>query len=134
MVVDTGPIVALFDKDDREHAAALKFIRNSTDILVTSMAACSEVLFLLAWLVQVQTSFLVWSQEALDIDGDTAGDIQRMVEIMRQYADLPADFADASLVAPCERRGFERVATLDKHFDVYRTSARKRLRNVLRSG
>lgn len=84
--------------------------------------------------MQVQTSFLVWSQEALDIDGDTAGDIQRIVEIMRQYADLPADFADASLVAPCERRGFERVATLDKHFDVYRTSARKRLRNVFRSG
>jgi predicted nucleic acid-binding protein len=54
----------------------------------------------------------------------------RIVEIMRKYADLPADFADAALVAMCERRGIGSVASLDRHFDVYRTADRKRLRNV----
>ena len=49
---------------------------------------------------------------------------------MRKYADLPADLADASLVAMCERRGIAAVATLDQHFDVYRTVDRRRLRNV----
>jgi uncharacterized protein len=49
---------------------------------------------------------------------------------MNKYADLPADFADASLVAMCERRGIADIATLDTHFDIYRTADRKRLRNV----
>ena len=30
----------------------------------------------------------------------------------------------------CERRGIDTVATPDKHFDIYRTSARKQLRNT----
>jgi predicted nucleic acid-binding protein len=52
---------------------------------------------------------------------------------MKKYADLPADFADASIVALCERRGIDTVATLDRHFDVHRTSARKQLQNVFTS-
>jgi predicted nucleic acid-binding protein len=43
---------------------------------------------------------------------------------------MPADFADATLVAMRERRGIESVASLDRHFDVYGTSARKHLKNV----
>ena len=50
---------------------------------------------------------------------------------MEKYEDLPADFADASLLALCERRGIETIASFDKDFDVYRTKGRKRLRNVL---
>jgi len=49
---------------------------------------------------------------------------------LKKYDDLPADFADASLVAMCERRGIAEVATLDSDFDVYRTADRKHLRNV----
>jgi hypothetical protein len=37
------------------------------------------------------------------------------------------------LVALCERRGIETLATLDRHFDVYRTTARRRLKNVFRA-
>jgi predicted nucleic acid-binding protein len=77
--------------------------------------------------------FLTWAAGALEIDQQTVGDLPRIIEIMTKYADLPADFADASLVALCERRGIASVATLDKHFDVYRTRDRKRLRNVFRS-
>lgn len=29
-----------------------------------------------------------------------------------------------------EPRGIDKVASLDKHFDVYRTSARKQLKNI----
>jgi predicted nucleic acid-binding protein len=36
----------------------------------------------------------------------------------------------AEVVALCERLEISMVATLDQHFDVYRTSERKHLRNV----
>ncbi len=80
-----------------------------------------------------QPRFLDWASEALEIDQQTVSDLPRIVEIMRKYKDLPADFGDASLVALCERRGIASVATLDRHFDVYRTRDRKRLRNVFPS-
>ena len=70
----------------------------------------------------------------MEIDRLTAGDLPRIIEIMRKYSDLPADFADASLVAMCERRGITSVATLDRHFEVYRTRDRKRFRNVFLRG
>jgi uncharacterized protein len=49
---------------------------------------------------------------------------------MEKYEDLPADFADASLLALSERSGIELIATFDSDFDIYRTRTRKRLKNV----
>ena len=60
----------------------------------------------------------------------TVADIPRIIVIMKKYDDLPADLADASLLAVCERRNIREVATLDREFDIYRTADRKRLRNV----
>ena len=52
---------------------------------------------------------------------------------MAKYADLPADFADAALVAMCERLGISAIATLDRDFDVYRLHDEKAFDNVLRA-
>lgn len=133
VAVDTGPLVALFDKDDREHVAAKSFVDRTSDRLVTNLAVITEATFLLSFSIDAQTDFLTWAMGSLDLDKETGSDLPRITEIIRKYADLPADFADASLVALCERRGIASVATLDKHFDVYRTRDRKRLRNVFRS-
>ena len=47
-------------------------------------------------------------------------DLPRIQELMRQYADLPLGFADASVIALAEHVG--RVATTDRrHFNVVRT-------------
>ena len=47
-------------------------------------------------------------------------DLLRIQELMRQYADLPLGFADASVIALAEHVG--RVATTDRrHFNVVRT-------------
>jgi predicted nucleic acid-binding protein len=131
IAVDAGPLVALFKGADNYHAEAVAFIQRVDRSLVTNLIVISEVVALLA--PTYQTSFLEWSVGAMEVDQETVADFPRIVEIMQKYADLPADFADASLVALCERRGIETVATLDKHFDVYRTSARKRLKNVFRA-
>ena len=40
---------------------------------------------------------------------------------MQRYADIPMDFADASIVAAAEQVGTGKVFTLDhKHFGIYR--------------
>lgn len=128
IAVDAGPLVALFDGSDKRHADAVAFVQRVTRSLVTNWVVLAEVAALLPSRFQVY--FLGWVQGGVEIDGSTAMDIPRIMEIMTKYADLPADFADASLVAMCERRSIAEVATLDSHFDIYRTADRKHLRNV----
>jgi predicted nucleic acid-binding protein len=128
IAVDAGPLVALFKGSDAYHDQAVTFLANLKRPLVTNFVVVGEVASLLA--LRFQVDFLNWTIGALQIDQQTAGDLPRIVEIMQKYADLPADFADASLVAMCERLRIASVATLDRHFDVYRTAERKHLRNV----
>jgi predicted nucleic acid-binding protein len=130
IVVDTGPLIALFDGSDHHHADALAFLQRVEGTLVTNLAVVTETTVMLGPSVEAQTAFLSWASRALEIDNQTALDLARIVELMTKYRDLPADFADASLVALCERLSTERIATLDRDFEVYRTAKRKRLRNV----
>jgi predicted nucleic acid-binding protein len=47
-------------------------------------------------------------------------DFSRIRELNEQYADLPADFADLSLISISERLNISAIITLDSDFDIYR--------------
>jgi uncharacterized protein len=47
-------------------------------------------------------------------------DFIRIAELNAQYFDLPADFADLSLIAISERLNIAAILTLDRDFDIYR--------------
>jgi hypothetical protein len=47
-------------------------------------------------------------------------DRERAQFLMSQYADVPMDFADASLVVAAEWTGLRKILTLDRHFFAYR--------------
>jgi uncharacterized protein len=54
-------------------------------------------------------------------------ELERMDALMKKYADLPMDFADASLVAIAERLSLTRIFTLDRSdFTTYRMHGTKR--------
>jgi predicted nucleic acid-binding protein len=128
IAADAGPLVALFKGADNYHSRAVEFVAGLRHPLVTNVVVVGEVVALLV--PRFQTDFLDWAIGALQIDRHTAADLPRIVEIMKKYADLPAEFADASLLALCERLDITMVATLDHHFDVYRTARRRHVRNV----
>ena len=54
----------------------------------------------------------------------------RMRAVLEQYADLPADFADASPVASCERIKVWDVASADGDFTIYRGRDKRRFNNL----
>lgn len=57
----------------------------------------------------------------LELVAVTTADVQRMADLVRQYADLPLGAVDASVIAVAERMGITEVATLDlRHFTVVR--------------
>jgi uncharacterized protein len=129
-VVDAGPLIALFDHDDRHHRRAVEFVRNHRSPLITNLPVLTEATFLLRFSVAAQSDLLWWAHRALEIDQATAADLPRIISLLGKYRDMPADFADASLVALAERLNISRVASVDRDFAVYRMSGKRRFENV----
>ena len=129
IVVDSGPLIALFDGSDHYHAAAGRFIERARQPLITNLPVVTEVVYVLDFSGEAQRDFLFWAQQALTIDTSTVDDLPRIRAILEKYADLPADFADASLVALCERLKVWDIASVDSDFTIYRGRDKRRFNN-----
>jgi predicted nucleic acid-binding protein len=130
IVVDAGPLIALFDRRERHHRKAVKFIQGCSSRLVTNLPVLTEATLLLRFSVRAQRDMLMWAHQALIIDQDTSSDLPRIVALLEKYEDMPADFADVSLVAMAERLGALQVASLDRDFDRYRAFGKRPFINV----
>ncbi|MBK5970007.1 hypothetical protein CCR91_14870 [Thiorhodovibrio winogradskyi] len=133
IVVDSGPLIALFDGSDQFHQEAVDFVKTQYWPLITNFPVVTEVVYMLDFSGQAQRDFLFWAESALVLDTDTLTDLPRIRALLEKYSDLPADFADASLVALCERRRITTVASVDSDFTVYRMQDRRGFRNLFYS-
>jgi predicted nucleic acid-binding protein len=130
IVVDAGPLIALFDRDDSHHRRAIEFIRNQRSRLVTNLPVLTEAAFMLRFSREARRDFLWWAHGSLDIDQSTSIDLPRIISLLDKYHDVPADFADVSLVALAERLNVSRIASVDRDFAIYRLSGKRRFENV----
>jgi len=130
IVVDSGVFIALFDGSDKYHKQAVQCIKNLKGILHTNLAVITETVYMLDFSNQAQQDFLFWVYRSVKIDKETAFDIPRIINILHKYSDLPADFADASLIALCERLETSFVASVDSDFTIYRNAAKKPFKNL----
>ena len=128
VLVDTGPLVALFDPSDRDHHPCRKVLATMTkDRLVTSLAVVTEATYLLGFSTAAQAALLSFlGAGAVETEAIAGVDLERAAVLMKKYADLPMDFADATLVVLAERLSTTRVFTLDKRdFGIYRLGRRR---------
>ncbi len=125
-LVDSGPFIALFDRNDIYHTASVEFIKANRSKLVTTIASVTEALHLLDFNRDAQIDFLNWlNAGAVTIEPITADDLFRIKELIIKYSDLPMDFADACLVFLGDKLNIDSVATIDRDFDVYRLKGKK---------
>ena len=126
ILIDSGPLIALFDRDDKYHTASVEFIKNNHYQLITTLASITETLHLLDFNRNAQTDFLGWvSAGALHIEPIRTEDLLKINELIIKYSDLPMDFADACLVFLAEKLNINEIATIDRDFDVYRIKGKK---------
>lgn len=120
ILIDTGMIVAFYNKNDRYHQQVVNFFANCKSQLITTIACVTEVMWLLAPDVKVQTEFLsALEKDVFIAEHLLSEDYQKIKELNQIYHDLPGDFADLSLIAISERLNLLAIATLDKDFDIY---------------
>ncbi len=128
ILIDTGPIVAFFDKDDRNHALCVEILKEIREPLVTTWPVITECFYLLNFSWEVQDSLWLFIQRGgIEIYSLEKELVSRCRELMKQYRDLPMDLADGTLVALADALGVPKIFTLDrKDFSVYRLKQKKR--------
>lgn len=127
-LADTGPLVALIDRGEREHVRCVAALTTLTIPLVTTWPVVAEAMYLLGrggWLAQSALWRIIRGGNLVIPELGSAY-LPRMHDLMEQYRDTPMDFADASLVALAEQTGERQVFTLDAHFQAYRMHGRQR--------
>jgi predicted nucleic acid-binding protein len=65
IVVDSGPIIALFDAADAYHDAAIEFVRLSGAKLISSMAVVTEAMYVLDESLQARKNLSSWVPHAV---------------------------------------------------------------------
>jgi len=131
-LVDAGPLIALFDKDDRYHAAVISFLKEYEGDLITSWPVITEVTQMLSFSTEVQIDFLEWlNRDALNIVNIESIHLTRIIELTKKYSDMPMDLADSSLIVIAEMKGLKNIATIDSDYYIYRARSKKYLNNIL---
>ena len=122
VLVDAGPLVALIDRSDANHAACVDTLKSIRDPLVTVWPVFTEAMYLLGFSWDGQSAlWKMMETESLKLAPLDPRDGPRMKALMRNYRDLPMDLADAGLVRVAEREQVTRIFTLDhRHFRIYR--------------
>ncbi|MCA9447203.1 MAG: PIN domain-containing protein [Candidatus Omnitrophica bacterium] len=132
ILVDSGPLIALFDASDKHHAASIEFIRNNPYPLVTTLATITEVLHLIDFDRNAQIDFIDWVRRGgVEIHSIENADLERIRQLTVKYHDLPMDFADSCLVLLAERLAIHSIATIDRDFTVYRINGRQKFKILL---
>ena len=127
VLVDTGPLVALFDPSEAAHELCKRTLsRLRRRKRLTSLAVVTEALYLLGFSGQAQRALLAFlAAGAVEIADLTVADLSRIAALMERYEGLPMDFGDATLVVLAERLHTTSVFTLDRRdFNVYRVGRR----------
>ena len=133
ILIDSGPLIALFDRNDKYHTASIKFIKNNTSVLVTTLASVTETLHSLDFNRNAQIDFLGWiNADAVILEPITSDDLQSIKQLIIKYSDLPMDFADACLVFLAEKLNITTIATIDRDFDVYRLKGKRSFTTLIK--
>jgi hypothetical protein len=122
ILVDTGPLVALFDPADGWHRRCVGRLKEIREPIAATVPVLTEAFHLL-------TPDSPGARGLMDFIADgglavwflDAAALTRAFELMQRYANVPMDLADASLVTAAEVLNARKIFTIDrKDFTIYR--------------
>jgi len=131
ILIDAGPLIALFDRSDQYHLKAISFLKSLERGLITTWPVITETSHMLSFSTKAQSNLLEWIERGgLKIYEMEHDHIGRLTELTKKYDDVPMDLADASLMVVSEVKGIHQIASIDSDFYVYRDIRNKYLENI----
>jgi uncharacterized protein len=127
ILVDTGPLVAIFDNQDAHHQTCVQVLEQLDGPLYTCWPVVTEAAWLLRHspravqrlLGSINTNFL----ELLSLAGSEA---EAVAALMKKYETIRPQLADIALVYLAGRDDIDTIFTLDhRDFSIYRANRRR---------
>ena len=122
LLLDTGVLYALADRDDAWHVRARGLVKKTRETLLVPVTVLPEVCYLLRERLgsAAEAAFVRSAARGeLAVESLLDADLARAEVLMREYDEI--GFVDASIVAIAERLALRTVATTDRrHFAAIR--------------
>lgn len=132
-LIDAGPIIALFDGSDKYHDRIVDFIKQGSFHLVSTWPVLTEASHMLDFDNRAQIALLQWVlRGGLELAQVDASGIQRIIELVEKYSDVPMDLADATLVVAAGKLEIREIISIDTDFYVYRTMQKETITNIFK--
>jgi uncharacterized protein len=127
-IVDTGPLVALFDRAEQFHDWVVERFDELDAPLLVCEPVLAETMYLLGRYPKAQDALLELIQNetlrlAFRVD-EHLGDLRKL---LKKYRDTPMSLADACVVRMSEIHDRHSILTLDSDFLIYRRHGREPL-------
>jgi uncharacterized protein len=134
ILVDTGPIVAIFNPQDSFHHTCIEALGAIKSPLHTCWPVLTEAAYLLAYSPRAVDRLLNSLGGFLQLLPLDPADAKAIADILKRYENIHPQLADAALVHLAGREGIDTIFTLDRRdFSVYRTSRGRALRIIPQS-
>ncbi|MCZ6803654.1 MAG: PIN domain-containing protein [Proteobacteria bacterium] len=134
-ILDTGPWIALIDRSESMHKQTVEWLQNYSGSLYSTEAVLTEVLYLLNFSIKAQSAALGFIlKSVVELVPSSNASLNTSKTLMKKYADLPMDYADATIVCLAMDTGIIHIVTFDqKDFSIYRTTKNKPFNLVLQN-
>ena len=121
VLLDTGPLVALLDRAEKRHRECADLVAQLEVPLVTCEAVIAEACYLLRGCKGAAEAVLEnINRGNFLVPYRVTGRAAQLAKLVKKYADVPMDLADACLVDMAGELSIGRILTLDGDFRIYR--------------
>jgi hypothetical protein len=125
--VDTGAWFAVAVKNDPDHSAAMRWLSANREPLVTTDYVLAETATLIRMRdktarghrLALRVAASILRQQSAVLQNVTPADLQKALQIFREYSDHLFSFVDCTSFAVMERLGITHAFAFDSHFDEY---------------
>lgn len=126
LLTDSGPLVALLNHRDEFHEWACTQFKHLSAPPITCEGAITETAYLLqADGLPPWGALELLERKIVGVRFNLEDNLNRVLSLMKKYADTPMDFVDACLVAMTEKKRNCKLLTLDSDFRIYRRFERQ---------
>lgn len=134
ILTDSGPLVALLNHRDLYHKWARDQFTQFSGVLLTCEGAITETAHMLHFDGLPPWGVLeLIERKIVSVRFDLESNFDRVLSLMKNYADTPMDFVDACLVTMTEAKRDCRLLTVDSDFRIYRRFERQTIPLIIPS-
>lgn len=131
LLLDTGALVSLLDRSQPLHRQCTRFFAEWQGTVISTEAVLTEATHLLGRVPGGRERCLeFFLSGGSNLMAPSLATLRRCHRLIEKYADLPMDYADATLVVLAEELDTDLVFTTDRDFKVYRIGGSRPFRIV----